>query len=70
MRSESALLLRLIGPLIQVICLVLLFWPGSRGRTIAGVSAETLLYAGFALGFVVSLIGITLSRFQRQRPRL
>jgi hypothetical protein len=69
MRSGTVLVLRLVGPLIQVLCLALLFWPGSRGLTVGGLPFENLLYGGFALGFLIAIMGVILSRFEQREPR-
>jgi hypothetical protein len=69
MRSGTALLLRLLGPLIQVVCLVLLFSPLSRGWSVARVSAAQVLYVGFGVGFVIWALGMVLYRPDRKRPR-
>jgi hypothetical protein len=52
--------LRLVGPLVQVACLAALM--GSGRRAVGGVAVSTLAYAGFALGFVLVVVGLLLSR--------
>jgi hypothetical protein len=69
MRSGSALLLRLAGPLIQVVCLILLFSPGSQGWSVGGVAAQKLFYAGFGVGFLIWAVGLILYRPEHRRPR-
>jgi hypothetical protein len=60
--------LRLGGPLVEVVCLVLLFQGGGKGWTVAGRPIEPFLYAGFALGFLMVVAGLTVFRPTPQRP--
>jgi len=57
--------LRLAGPLIEVVCLALLFASRGRGWSVAGVPADRLLYAGFAVGFLMVAAGLILGRALR-----
>jgi len=59
---ETGLLLRMLGPLIEVICLVLLFSFPGEGRRIAGLPLRPFLYGGIALGVVLVIAGLTLAR--------
>jgi hypothetical protein len=54
---EIGLFLRMLGPLIQIVCLILLF--GSTGQ---GTARRGLLTAFFLLGLVLVMAGILLSR--------
>ncbi len=65
MNMEIGLILRLAGPLIQVVCMFLLMGTSLGRREIAGLPIATLLYGGFFLGFALVLVGLFLSR----RPR-
>jgi hypothetical protein len=69
MRSETGTALRIIGPLIEVVCLGLLF--ASRGRRLAfaGLPLEYVLYTGLALGFSMVMVGLTLVRRPTQKSR-
>lgn len=60
-------LLRLIGPLIQIGCLVLVLRPGVAESTIAGQPVRPLLYLGFLIGFILVVAGLVLSR-RRRKP--
>jgi hypothetical protein len=62
MRPETALVLRMVGPLIELACLYGLFAHRGRGERIAGVPVETLCYLGLAVGFLIVLAGLTLVR--------
>lgn len=60
---EVGLLLRMLGPLIQVVCLIFLFRaPGP------GTPRRDALMVLFLLGLVLVLAGIALSRPPRERP--
>lgn len=67
MRPETGLALRMAGPLIEVICLILLFRP-DRPRTVLGLPTDPLLYAGLLLGFTMVVLGLTMVRRDRRRP--
>jgi phosphoglycerol transferase MdoB-like AlkP superfamily enzyme len=59
---ETGLLMRMLGPLIEVICLVLLFsFPGEE-RRIAGLPLRPFLYGGIAFGLILVIAGLTLVR--------
>jgi hypothetical protein len=69
MRPETGLALRVIGPLIEVACLVLIFaFPGRR-PVFAGMPLDTVLYAGLALGFAMVVVGLTMVRHPPQPSR-
>jgi hypothetical protein len=59
---ETGLLLRVLGPLIEVICLVLLFSFPGEGRDIAGLPLRPFLYGGIVFGLVLVIAGLTLAR--------
>ena len=69
MSARTGLILRLLGPLIEVICLILLLQVRDRGRTYLGVPAEYPLYAGLAIGFGMVVVGLTFARPATRRPR-
>ena len=69
MRSAIGPVLRMAGPLVQVACLIALLAPGTRGRSVAGVPIQAILYGGFAVGFVLVLAGLALSRPARRPGR-
>jgi len=66
MTARTGLTLRLIGPLIEVACLILLLKVRDQGRQVLGVPVEYPLYAGMALGLALVVIGLA---FVRQEPR-
>ncbi len=65
MSSPIGLALRLVGPLIEVICLALLQKWGGRELTVAGVPVEYPLYGGLALGLALVVLGLTWFRPKR-----
>jgi hypothetical protein len=58
--QQTALFLRMLGPLIEVICLVLLFSFPGEDRTIAGMPLRWALYGGIGLGIALVIAGLTL----------
>jgi hypothetical protein len=69
MRPETGRALRVIGPLIEVVCLVLLFaFPGRRPAP-GGIPLDYGLYAGLALGFALVVVGLTMVRHPPQASR-
>ena len=69
MSPRTGLTLRLLGPLIEVICLILLLQVRDQERAFLGVPAEYPLYAGLALGFAMVVVGLTFARPSTKRPR-
>ncbi len=69
MNARTGMILRLVGPLIEVGCLIVLLQVRDRGRSVAGVPVEYPLYAGLALGFALVVAGLTLVRPAPRRPR-
>jgi hypothetical protein len=62
MSPRAGMLLRLGGMLIELICASLFMASRGRGRTVAGLPVEYLLFAAFAVGLVMWLAGVTLTR--------
>jgi hypothetical protein len=68
-RKSAASLLRKVGPLIQVACMIALFRdPGGRS-TFAGVPVRTLGYGGLIFGFVLVALGLLISPSSGGRDR-
>ena len=67
MRPGLGLFLRLLGPLIEVGCILTLLRVRGQDLHVLGLPAETLAKAGIALGVVIVLAGIMLSRRQSRR---
>ena len=68
MSSPTGLALRLIGPLLQLVCFVLLQRFGGQGRIWLGIALEKWLYGGFGVGLVLVLLGLTVFRTRREDP--
>ncbi len=68
MNPRTGLILRLLGPAIEIACLLALNRAGGRGRSLAGVPVEYPIYAGLALGFGMVLLGLGLARRSDGRP--
>jgi len=66
MSLPAGAVLRLVGPLIEVICLALLQKWGGQGRTVVGVAVEYPLYGGLALGLAMVVAGLTWFRPRRR----
>jgi len=71
MNSQTGLILRLVGPLIEIACVLLLNRHGGRGLTVfGGVPVEYPLYVGLASGLALVVAGLTLVRRPRDpRPK-
>jgi len=63
------MVLRLLGPLIECLCLIVLMRSGNRGNTFLGLPIEPFLYAGLACGLVMVIVGLLLSRSAARHPR-
>jgi hypothetical protein len=72
MKPSTGLLLRLLGPLIQLLCVALLIAYPGEGVFIAWLPLRYLYYAGFAVGLMMVIAGLTLvKRVQpAQRPTI
>jgi hypothetical protein len=68
MDARTGLVLRLVGPLIEIVCVLILVNVRDRGRLALGVPVEYFLYAGLALGLTLVVVGLTCVR-PRRDPR-
>ena len=69
MNARTGVTLRLLGPLIEVACLIVLLRWRDQGRQVLGVPVEYPLYAGLALGLALVVVGLLLSRPDPRRSR-
>ena len=69
MTARTAVILRLLGPLIEVVCLIVLLKVRDQGWLILGMPIEYPLYVGLAVGFALVVIGLIFSRTATRRPR-
>ncbi|WP_169976715.1 hypothetical protein [Tautonia rosea] len=68
--SRIGLVLRLIGPVLEIVCIGLLLGNFGRNRSLFGQPAEPLLYFGVALGLAMVALGLGLSTPRPgRRPR-
>ncbi|CAN5795128.1 hypothetical protein BH23PLA1_BH23PLA1_12400 [soil metagenome] len=65
------LVLRLLGPALQLACIALLFQVRGQERTILGVPLEWFCYTGLVLGVILVVLGlgISLPGTRSRRPR-
>ena len=68
MTARTGLTLRLLGPLIEVACLIVLLRVRDQGRQILGLPVEYPLYAGLALGLTLVVVGLAFVRPAPRRP--
>jgi hypothetical protein len=69
MKPATGAILRRVGLLIELACLLVLVSQQDESRTVAGVSVRHLLLAGAAVGFVLWGAGLTLIMRAARRPR-
>ncbi len=62
MKPETGIVLRLVGPLIEIVCAAILMKTWGEGRTVAGIRLESLLFVGFAVGLAMVIAGLTMVR--------
>ncbi len=68
MSRNLGLLLRLVGPLIEIVALMAYLQNRGRDVRILGVPVETLCFVGIGLGLCLVIAGLGLS-YRRPRPR-
>jgi len=69
MKPQTGLILRLLGPMLELACAWGLSRVHGRGITVARLPAEWLLFAGLALGLAMVVAGLTLvRRTARSKP--
>ena len=66
MINPTGVTLRLLGPLVEILCLLGLQRWGGQGLTLGGVRVETFLYGGLVFGFAMVVLGLTWFRSSRR----
>ena len=69
MSPAAGPILRRVGLVIEMACILGLVAGDIEGRSVAGIAVRHLLIAGVALGFVLWSIGLTLLLRNRRRSR-
>jgi hypothetical protein len=69
MKSESGLILRRTGLLIEMVCLLLFVALRHSEREVAGLDLRHVLIAGLAVGFVIWVVGMALFLVQTPTHR-
>ena len=62
MNPQTGLVLRLVGPLVQIVCAAIWMRTRDLGYRVADVRLETILMIGFGLGLGMVIAGLFLSR--------
>ena len=62
MKPQTGILLRMLGPLVQLICAAILMKTWGDGRTFLGITLESLLMLGFFVGLLMVVAGLTMVR--------
>jgi hypothetical protein len=62
MNPQTGLVLRLVGPLLQIVCAGIWMRTRDLGYRVADVRLETILMTGFGLGLGMVVAGLFLSR--------
>ncbi len=60
-------ILRLVGPLIQIVCLLILMRMGSDNPSYLGVPLRSILLSGIGVGLVCVIAGIVMTQQGRRR---
>ena len=67
MSPQTGLMLRMTGPLIEVVCLIALLRDRANPGTFLGQPVEYLCYGGFFVGFAMVVAGLALVKPARKR---
>ena len=69
MKPDAGMVLRVLGPLVEVVCIITLLRIRGRSVTILGVSVEQVCYLGVIAGLTMVVAGLFLSQFRRERNK-
>lgn len=62
MKPQTGILLRLLGPMLQLFCAATLMRSWGEGRTFLGIQLDSLLMLGFLVGLTMVVLGLTMVR--------
>jgi hypothetical protein len=65
--NQVGLVLRMVGPLVQIVCIMMLLRPGVGEWTVGGTPIRPLLYGSFVGGLALVLLGLALSSRSTRR---
>ncbi len=68
-RAKAGVALRLIGPVIQVFCLIGLFWPAPEVPSPRFDQLRQICLVGFGVGLLLAALGLGLSMMARRSGR-
>jgi hypothetical protein len=60
MKPQTGIVLRLLGPLIEVVCAAIMIKTWGQGKTVLGMQLDSLLMAGFFVGLLMVVAGLTM----------
>jgi hypothetical protein len=66
---QAGILLRLLGPLIEIVSVLAFVQYRGRGVRLLGFPIETLCWTGFGLGLVLVVTGLGLTSFRPRRRK-
>ncbi len=69
MKPNTGAVLRVIGPIIEILSLMTLLRNRGQDVRIVGVPIEQICYVGVIAGFTLVIVGLFLSQFRRERDR-
>lgn len=62
MKPQTGMILRLVGPLIEIACAAVLVRTWGQGVTVGGTPIEPILMLGFVVGLSMVVAGLTMVR--------
>ena len=69
MKPDTGMILRLLGPLIEIISLMTLLRNRGQDVRILSIPVEQVCYLGIIIGFTFVVVGLFLSQLRRERNR-
>lgn len=69
MKLDKGSILRLLGPLVEIVSIMAMLRFRGQDVTILGVPVEQLCYLGVMSGFAMVVTGLVISQYNRERKR-